>query len=59
MARASVSGSDRKFIFVFCYRVGSSDGLCPHLENDDVIDRGDPDTALLTNSGLDFKNGRQ
>ena len=40
VARATVSGADRKFIFVFCY--GGWDPamvFCPHLGDGDVIDR--------------------
>ena len=51
LSHASVSGSDRKFIFVFCY--GGWDPamvFCPHLGDGDLIDReSDSDTATAGN----------
>ena len=51
ISRASISGADRKFIFVFCY--GGWDPamvFCPHLGDGDLIDReSNSDTATAGN----------
>ena len=54
ITHASVSGADRKFIFVFCY--GGWDPamiFCPHLGDEDVIDR-ETNSATATAGNIPY-----